>query len=288
MHKYCGKIWSEEDIRSIRELIEAHPKTDRTKLSRLVCELFNWRKPDGKVKEMSCRVVMLKMHRSGLIKLPEPKRLPPSPYQLVISEEGNPAPDFYGNVHELENLTVELVPRGKTMQLWNQFVARYHYLGYKMLPGAQLRYFIKDGERILGAMGFGSAAWKVAPRDTFIGWNTETRVERLHLIVNQSRFLILPWIHCKNLASKSLAVVRRRLPDDWEKVYNYRPILMETFVENERFHGTCYKADGWYMVGNTQGRGKNDRLKAYNQPIKSIWLKPLSADFRQNLNKPME
>jgi hypothetical protein len=152
-----------------------------------------------------------------------------------------------------------------------------------MLPGAQMRYFIKDGDRVLGAMGFGAAAWKVAPRDRFIGWNSHEREERLHLIVNQSRFLILPWIHCKNLASKSLAMVARRLPDDWYNYYGYRPVLMETFVENGKFHGTCYKADNWHNVGDTQGRGKLDRFNTKSVPIKSIWLKPLFPDFCQQL-----
>ena len=130
----------------------------------------------------------------------------PKAYQLIRSEEGDPGPEVHGAVHELEDLRVEPVKRRHELKLWNEFIGRYHYLGYKMLTGAQLRYFIRDGERFFGAMGFGAAAWKVAPRDGFIGWSAAERQARLHLIVNQARFLILPWVHCRNLASKSLAL----------------------------------------------------------------------------------
>lgn len=283
MDRYCGKTWTSEDIENVRNLISTYPTATRFALSHLVCEKFNWRKPDGKLKDMSCRVAMIKMHRDGLIELPAPRHAKSKPYQLVISKDCDPAPEICCSVNELSNLSVELVPRGAALSQWNQFVARYHYLGYKMLPGAQLRYFIKDGERVLGAMGFGAAAWKVAARDNFIGWDKDLRENRLHLIVNQARFLILPWVHCKNLASKALAIVTARLADDWEQRYNYRPVLMETFVEVARFHGTCYKASNWLMVGQTQGRGKLDRFHTHNQAIKTIWLKPLIRNFRHEL-----
>lgn len=283
MKKYCGKNWTHDDLDQIRALIHSNPTATRANLSRRVCEAFDWRKPDGKLKEMSCRVVMLKMHRDGIIQLPPPTCAAPKPYQPTHSDAGNPAPEWQGAVNDLQGLTIEPVSRRKDLRLWNEFIARYHYLGYKMLPGAQCRYFIKDGSRFLGAMGFGAAAWKVAPRDHFIGWSTHERESRLHLVVNQSRFLILPWIHCKNLASKSLAMVAKRLPDDWDRSYGYRPVLMETFVENGRFPGTCYKADNWHRVGNTQGRGKLDRFNKKSVPVKSIWLKALSPDFREQL-----
>ena len=136
-------------------------------------------------------------------------------------------------------------------------------------------------------MGFGASAWKVAPRDTFIGWSPEERQQGLHLIVGQSRFLILPWIRCRNLASKSLAIVAKRLPEDLEARYGFRPVLLETFVDTRRFLGTCYRASNWVHVGDTQGRGKLDRYNAYREPVKSIWLKPLCADFRRCLKEPV-
>lgn len=285
MYRYCGRAWVSEDLQLMRTLIDKYPQATRADLSRLVCETFDWRKLDGKWKEMSCRVAMLKMQRDGLIELPPPKHRAPGPYQLVMSSECDPAAEINCLVNELAELHVELVEGRQSLRLWNQFIGRYHYLGYKMLPGAQLRYFIKDGERMLGAMGFGAAAWKVASRDTFIGWDAGARQERLHLIVNQARFLILPWVTCRNLATKSLAMVIRRLPNDWEEHFNYRPVLMETFVEVSRYRGTCYQAGGWHMVGHTQGRGKLDRFHAKNQPVKSVWLKPLTSDFRKRLTE---
>ena len=283
MKRYCGKNWTDDDLDQIRALIRTNATDTRAKLSRKVCEIFDWRKPDGKLKDMSCRVAMLKMHRDGIIELPSPTRLAPKPYKPIHSEACDPADEWHGVVTDLKELTIEPVSRGQGLRLWNDFMARYHYLGYKMLPGAQCRYFIKDGNRFLGLMGFGAAAWKVAPRDNFIGWNKSTREMNLHLIVGQSRFLILPWIHCKNLASKLLAMVRGRLPDDWDCFHGYRPVLMETFVENGRFSGTCYKADNWSLVGNTQGRGKLDRFHTKSVPVKSIWLKALATDFREQL-----
>ena len=187
------------------------------------------------------------------------------------------------SIKDLVDLRLEIVAPGKPLALWNEFISRYHYLGYRIMPGAQLRYFIKAGDRILGVMGFGGAAWKVAPRDRFIGWSSEQRQSRLPLIVNQTRFLILPWVRCQNLATKSLALVTRRLPGDWQERYGYRPVLFETFVDVTKYHGTCYKAGNWTQVGLTQGRSRMDRHHANDQPVKSIWLLPLTRDFRRTL-----
>lgn len=283
MHRYCGKTWSSEDIERIRAIIAASSTANRAQLSRLVCESFNWRKPDGLVKEMSCRVAMLRMQRDGLISLPAAKYAYRRISGNFASQQSDPQPVFQGSVNELVELRVELVTNASSRALWNEFIARYHYLGYKMLPGAQLRYLIADDKRVLGAMGFGAAAWKVAPRDQFIGWTAPARESRLHFIVNQSRFLILPWIQCRNLATKSLAMVTRRLADDWQTRYMYRPVLMETFVDTTRFSGTCYKAGNWICVGRTQGRTRCDRYHTKSEPIKSIWLMPLYPDFRRVL-----
>jgi hypothetical protein len=232
---------------------------------------------------MSCRVAMLEMHRSGLIELPAPTREKPGYYKVIASADTDPQAELLCRVNELRGLRTEVVGRGPTLRRWNEFVGRYHYLGYKMLPGAQIRYFIMDRERVLGAMGFGSSAWKIEARDNYIGWNHEQRERALHLIVGQSRFLILPWVRCFNLASKSLAMVAEQLPVDWEQRYGFRPVLLESFVDTTRFHGICYKASNWINVGMTKGRGKLDRLHRNSASVKSIWLKPLSHDFRQRL-----
>jgi len=285
MYRYRGKIWSEADIERIRRIIAIAPGVDRAKLARQVCEVFDWRMRDGQLKQMACRVAMLRMQDDGLIQLPPSRAKPRSRISGAdfTSAASDPQPNLDISVSELKDLRLELVAKGKPLRLWNEFIARYHYLGYGVMPGAQLRYFIKSEEQILGVMGFGGAAWKVAPRDTFIGWTASEREKNLHLIINQTRFLILPWVRCQNLASKSLAMAKRRIGKDWQERYAYTPVLLETFVDTSKFHGTCYKADNWTCVGLTQGRTRNDRLNTISVPVKSIWVFPLVPHFRQEL-----
>ncbi len=163
--------------------------------------------------------------------------------------------------------------------LWNEFIDRYHYLGYNPLPGAQLRYFAKADNQVIALFGFGAAAWKTAPRDTFIGWTPEQREKNLHLVINNARFLVLPWVKSKNLASKLLSLVSKQLPNDWLKRYSYQPVLLETFVERKRFLGTSYKAANWLCVGDTKGRGKLDTKNEFKLPIKSVWVYPLVKNY---------
>ena len=267
----------------IRALIASSPEARRANLAHQVCEAFDWRMLDGRFKEMSCRVAMLKMHRDGLINLPAPQCVHRRPSANFQSPASDPQPALEVPLTALSGLRLEMVKKGAPLRLWNKFIARYHYLGYKAMPGPQLRYFIKDGNRVLGAMGFGAAAWKVAPRDRHFGWTPALREQRLHLVVNQTRFLILPWVRCQNLATKTLAMATRCLPDDWAQRYGYRPVLLETFVDASRFRGTCYKAGNWLQVGETQGRGRMDRFSNLVLPVKSIWLMPLVANFRSPL-----
>ena len=282
MYRYCGKDWSEDDIRVIRELIVASPLALRAELARLVCAAFEWRRPNGEYKLMSCRVAMIRMWRDGLIELPRARHTVRRPRQTFVSSASDPDSVVEISIKEIKHLSLDVCQK-KELRLWNEFIGRYHYLGYRIMPGAQIRYLIRAGERVLGAMGFGGPAWKVAPRDNFIGWTPEERERHLHFIVNQTRFLILPWIRCKNLATKSLAMARARIADDWGERYGYRPVLLETFVDTTRFRGTCYKADNWIQVGLTQGRSRMDRTHANDQPVKSIWCLPLQPNFREIL-----
>jgi hypothetical protein len=167
--------------------------------------------------------------------------------------------------------------------LWNELIERYHYLKYKPLPGAQIRYLLFHGSHLLAALGFSAAAWKVAPRDQFIGWDHWQRRCNLHRIANNSRFLILPWVKVRNLASCILAAAAKRLGHDWMERYGYEPVLLETFVERARFRGTCYRAANWIYVGETQGRGKLDRQHRGLSTVKHIYLYPLRKDFHQKL-----
>src|ERR1700687_1299303 len=232
---------------------------------------------------MSCRVALLRMQADGLFTLPPPRHAKPVAYrpyphieQAVLEPLSNP--DI-----ELAPLNVDLVLTKADSLLWNAYIQRHHYLEHQLMPGAQLRYFVRAAGHIVAALGFGASAWKVKPRDQLIGWTSEQRRRNLHLIVNNARFLILPWIHCENLASRILALVSRRLTADWHARYAYRPVLLETFVEKPRFTGTCYKAANWQNLGDTQGRGKLDTLHRNEPPIKSIWIYPLVRNFQRQL-----
>lgn len=282
--RYCGKNFTENDLDEICKIIRENPKEHRVSLSKIVCETFNWKKPDGGLKDMSCRVAMLKMEKDGLLKLPPPRNTNGNG-QKFKRRTLLAAPRLSLTINSLRDLRATLVDTKETSVLWNEFIDRYHYLGFRPLPGAQLRYFIKVECEIIALLGFGAAAWKVSPRDKWIGWQPDQREKNLHLVINNARFLILPWVSRKNLASKILSQISKRIPDDWQKRYNYRPVLLETFVEVGRFYGTIYKASNWTNVGVTQGRGKLDRYHRAKVPTKSIWLYPLSKTFRRELLK---
>ena len=281
MKRYSGRDFSEQEVRLLRRLIAEDPARTRAQLSRLVCRMLGWRKPDGGLKQMSCRVAMLRMHEDGLIRLPPP-RGPKPDCSIRHTPQSAPGPPLGRPAHELAGVHLQLVTP-KDSALWNEYIDRYHYLGYKPLPGAQLRYFARCKQGLLALLGFGAAAWKTAPRDRFIGWAPQQREKKLHLLVNNARFLILPWVRSPNLASKLLAMAARQLPHDWQRRYAYRPVLLETFVECPRFTGACYKAANWILVGQTQGRGKLDRHRKANLPTKNVWLYPLTRRFRQHL-----
>jgi hypothetical protein len=275
---YCGRRFTGEDMDLIRSIIAQG--VNRTHISRTFCEKAGWRKPDGGLKEMSCRVALLKMHRDGHILLPPPER-PANNHLKKGKRTLFAVPE--ADVTEVGTFSFETADKA-TSALWNEYIDRYHYLGFTPLPGAQLRYFVRSADRLLALLSFSAAAWKCAPRDGFIGWDSKKREENLHLVVNNSRFLILPWIKSKNLASRILSTAARRIASDWKERYRYEPILLETFVEKERFAGTCYKASNWISVGETKGRGKLDCRHEHKVPVKSVWLYPLRKDFSLWLN----
>jgi len=285
--KYCGRIFSISEINHIRRLISENPRANRLWLSYKVCELLGWLRPDGTTKDMSCRVAMIRMAKDGLIQLPPPQSKNGNGRRSIRrTPQAEPPPSgFETPAGHIKDLQLELVTDTPQSLLWNELIDRYHYLGYTPLPGAQLRYFAKSQNTVLALFGFGAAAWMTAPRDKFIGWNPAQRQNNLHLVVNNARFLILPWVHSKHLASRLLGMVSRQIADDWQKRYSYRPVLLETFVETPRFKGTAYKSANWQRVGQTQGRGKLGQPWENNLPIKDIWLYPLHKRFRQFLCK---
>ena len=279
MRRYCGRIFSAKELANIIEWIEKNPSKHRLDLSRDVCRMLSWYKADGGLKEMSCRVAMLRMQADGLIRLPPPRTVNKRKFQATVTCATEPQFIIQAPVHQLGELQLELVT-SKNSRLWNEYIQRYHYLGYTPLPGAQLRYFVTRNKQVLALLGFGASAWQVAPRDSFIGWEPEQRRNGLPLIVNNARFLILPWVQSKNLASKILAMIARQLPIDWFDRYCIQPVLMETFVETGRFVGTCYRAANWIHVGQTKGRGKLGPQGVQSVPIKDIFLYPLTRNFR--------
>jgi hypothetical protein len=282
---YCGKDFSDADMTVIQRIIEEDPARTRLAISRMVCDALGWCKPDGGRKEMSCRVALLRMQEDGLVRLPPPRRGNGNQIRYTRrTPEAEPQPAICLPAGALPDLRLDPILKHES-HLWNEYIDRYHYLGYQRLPGAQMRYFARAAGAILALLGFGAAAWKAAPRDAFIGWTPTQRAQRLSLVVNNARFLILPWVASTHLASTLLARAAKRLPDDWLKRYGYRPVLLETFVEKPRFRGTCYQAANWQWTGDTQGRGKLDRHRRYALPIKSIWLYPLSPRFRQILTQ---
>ncbi len=282
---YCGRTFESAQIDLIRTLIAAHPHLNRAQLSRLVCEALPWQGADGRSKQMSCRVALLRMQEDGLIELPPPRNGNGNarPYaRRTLGAE----PDLFGldvPVDALVDLRIEPVISRRQSHLWNEYIDRYHYLRYQPLGGAQLRYFVWSENRPLALLGFAAAAWKVHARDRFIGWTAQQRQARLHLIVNNSRFLILPWVRCRNLASRVLAICASRLAEDWQQRYGYRPVLLETFVESPRFQGTCYQAANWICLGETQGRGKRDSHHRRALSRKLVWIYPLTLHFRDTL-----
>ena len=286
--RYCGRLFTMKEIDRIRQLIASDDKPNRLKLSRLVCDKLGWLRPDGRRKDMSCRVAMLRMERDGLITLPPPQkgngngRTRPR-----LTSASDPKESISLPAGALGKLLFGPVDTPKDSSRWNELIERYHYLGYKPLPGAQIRYLVFSGSHLLAALGFGAAAWALAPRDRFVGWTTQQRQRNLQFIVNNARFLILPWVRSHNLASRILAGITRQLLQDWQKRYGYQPVLLETFVEQNRFCGTCYRAANWIHVGQTQGRGKLDRNNRYSLPVKDIFLYPLHKHFRQELCKLM-
>ena len=286
--RYHGRDFTTSEMALLRELIAGPPALNRHALSKEFCRRIGWYKADGGLKDMMARVVMLAMHRDGRIELPPPKWRQGRRGPVVFGPDTEvpllPPPTALEAVRPLQMRTV--VRGDRWGKLWNEYVARYHYLGYTTLVGAQMRYTVHahDGTP-LAMLGFSTAAWKLAPRDNFIGWSQQLREKNLPRVVDNPRFLILPWIHIPNLGSHILAIVRRQLPLGWTARYNTTPVLIETFVETPRYTGAVYRASGWIHVGATQGRGRYDTKKLYDKPKKDIWLRPLRKDWKRILNR---
>jgi hypothetical protein len=279
--RFSGRDFTEAELEIIRAWL-ATEKLSRAQIAQRVCEEFDWRNAAGELKSMSCRVAMLRMHRAGLITLPAPRG--PAPQRNKKPDEGMLLPltqsPLILSSEQLRQVRIDLVQNKTDRALYHQLLQAHHYLGAGSMAGAQLRYLARSGGEVVAALGFGASAWLVAGRDRFIGWSDSSRRARLHLVVNNNRFLIPPWVQTPNLASRLLSLVSRRIAADWLSRYGYSPVLLETFVEKPRFTGTCYRAANWIQVGTTKGRGKLEKHHQSILPLKNILIYPLQKNFR--------
>jgi hypothetical protein len=283
--RYCGREFRGAELAHIRELLAIRPALGRVALSRRLCQDLGWLNALGQPKEMSARVALLRMEKDGLISLPAPRtRNGRGQRRFALTAASDPGQPVPGPVRALEPLRFQRVNGGKQSGLWNELIARYHYLGYRPLSGAQMRYLVWSGDaRLLAALGFGASAWQVQARDRYIGWTDRQRRAGLHRVVNNARFLILPWVQCHGLASRILSGILQPLRTDWRLRYGYQPVLLETFVQIPRFTGTAYRAANWLRLGQTRGRGKLEKQHLQIAPLKDVWVYPLHRDFRKTL-----
>ncbi len=280
-----GRRIDADELHDIRTTVSDNWASGRTAISRLLCQRWDWRQPNGQLKEMACRALLLSLEAKGVLTLPprqkESFRAPRRTDRKTFTVDDSP---LEGSVAAFRSLTIRMVRQTPDEALWDYLIDTHHYLGRPWIVGSSLKYLVYLDGRLVACLGWGSAAWKVASRDAFIGWDRETREGNLHRVVNNVRFLILPWVKVEHLASKVLAANLRTLRSDWQRFYAQEVSLAETFVDTERFAGTCYKAANWNRVGETKGRGKYDRDHGCSSTVKAVYLYPLSKDYRERLH----
>lgn len=282
-----GRQIDETTIMRMQRMIDGYPGLSRTALSRRICEELKWRSPNGRLKEVSCRTALLKLHRAGALRLPEAKPFGAARRRVRRSVRKNkPATVVRRRLKALQ--PVELIVIGSAdsaaSRVWNELMDRHHYLGSGPLCGAQLRYVIRsETHGWLGGLAFSAAAWRVGARDKWVGWTDEVREQNLHRVVCNSRFLIVPHVQVPHLASHVLGVALKRLGEDFRHRYGYEPELVETFIDRERFAGTCYRAANFIEVGRTQGRGRQDCSHRGGSSVKRVFVYPLSEPARERL-----
>jgi hypothetical protein len=282
-----GRRLSPADLAWLRELIGRNPGWHRTRLSREICRCWEWQDEVGRYKDMACRTMLLKLERLGLLQLP-PRRGPSVNHRRGRSFEPvlHQSEPIRTPLSDLRPICLCVAEQGWDRALWQTLLQLYHYLSFTTRVGKSLNYLAYDREqRPVAALLFGAAAWKVQGRDRFIGWSASQRRNNLHLVANNMRFLIPPWVQVPHLASHVLGLVGRRVSADWASKYGHRLELLETFVEQTRFAGTCYRAANWLKVGQTTGRTRNDVEHSISRPIKTVMVYPLRPEFRRQLTK---
>lgn len=278
---FCGKSVSGAELQLICSVVKRYASLSRMELAGTVCELLHWARPGGGLKARECREFLERLDAEGVVRLP-PKRVTKpvgSRTTVPVTAGGEPAAALQGKVGAFEPIVIDLVQGPDQRLLFRELVGRYHYLGHAVPFGAQLRYLFYSGQQVLGAMQFSSPAWRMAVREGWIGWDEAARRANLQRVINQSRFLILPWVHIANLASVVLSRALRRLGGDWQARYGLEPLLVETLVDPSRYRGHCYRAANWIRLGETRGRGRMDREhQREGLAPKAVWVYPLVAD----------
>jgi hypothetical protein len=282
---FCGRTFCTNELELMRQTAREFSALGVTEIARTVCELLEWKRPGGGLKNHECRQLLERLQAEGFLQLPDLRKLGGrGPRRVNVSEDSGEPAILECTASECEPLELALVEGRAESRRWREQVERYHYLGCRVPFGANLRYWARNRERELACLLWTSPAWKMQARDEWIGWSDEQREHSLQSIVNNGRFLILPWVQVKGLASKILALSARRMPRDWEIHYGRCPLLLETLVDAKRFRGTCYRAANWIHVGQTSGRGRMDREHtAHGQAIKDIYVYPLAREARQRL-----
>jgi hypothetical protein len=280
-----GRLLSSDDIDIVREIIVSNPSWRRTRISQELCSRWGWFNHLGQPKDMACRSMLLKLEAKGYITLPARSSFPLNGLQHRSIPDINPdTTSIAASLRDLLPLSIEVVKGKDSLALFCHLLSRYHYLGYSVTVGESMKYLIKDTfGRPLSCILFGSSAWKVACRDSYLGWKKECRERSLYLVTNNMRFLVLPWVRVAHLASHILGRIARRIRKDWVERYGHTVVLLETFVDTSRFRGTCYRAANWRYAGQTKGRSRNDRYNDLRVPVKDVYLYPLTPHFREIL-----
>ena len=286
-----GRDFCSLDLRLIQQVISENPFITRRKLSLLIAEQLNWRQPNGNLKDRATRDVLLRLSQQEIICLPEPQ------YELKNQTAGvkqlsfiEPSGEIVGQINDFCPPSLKVVENSQQRQLWNYLIEKYHYKRCRIIVGRHLKYLIYLNQDLIGCLAFADAVLQLGARDQWINWNTRQRQAGLARIINNVRFLILPWVRIRNLASKLLRLSTKIVPTDWERSFGCRPVLMETFIDKERFSGTCYQAANWIYLGQTRGKGRSGQKYYYHGKIKDIYVYPLLpvASLRKVLKDPGE
>ena len=283
---FCGKPVSRKQWKILREILDTCGFS-RHELANTICEALGWVRPNGRLKARECYEYLNLLETRGLVELPKQnEKRGRGPTSITYTEAGQEGQPREGTLSDVSPVRLGLVTTAQERALWRELVERYHYLGHKVAYGAHLRYLVwisTPAAELAGCVQFSAAARRLSSRDAYIGWDEEACRRNLQQIVNNSRFLILPWLSIRGLASHVLSLSARVMVDDWNEAYKVKPVLLETFVDPERYEGTCYLAANWIDVGQTTGRGRAGPNRPAVGSAKTCLVYPLRADFRRRL-----